>query len=186
MHWLTGEMLKKFSSNQVMALDIGCGGKKWNEWFQCTYVGIDILKESKADIRAVGYSLPFKDNVFSFVTMFSVLEYIENDEEVLKEIWRVLKPSGKLLLISQNERATKANIKNDPSKAKLHKHTYTLRNITKKLRRNGLKPILFKYPVLFGFALYYHLTSVYFFILLENQKQESKKIIKQKLKHRNL
>ena len=170
MHWLTGEMLRKFSSNQTMTLDIGCGRKQWHEWFQCPYVGIDVSKESKADIFATGYSLPFKDNAFSLVTMFSVLEYIENDEEVLREIYRVLKPKGKLLLISQNKRATKANIKKDPAKAKLHKHTYTLRSIIKKLHKNRLRSILFKYPLLFGFGLYYHLTSVYFFTLSESKK----------------
>lgn len=173
MHWLTGEMLRKFSSHQTMALDIGCGRKQWDKWFQCPYVGIDVSKESKAGILAAGYSLPFKDSTFSLVTMFSVLEYIENDEKVLREIYRVLKPKGKLLLISQNERATKANIKNDPSKVKLHKHTYTLRSITKKLRKNGLRSILFKYPLLFAFGLYYHLTSVYFFTLSESQKRQN-------------
>lgn len=170
MHWLTGEMLRKFSHNQILALDIGCGKKQWDKWFQCTYVGIDVSKDSKADLLSAAYSLPFKDSAFSFVAMFSVLEYIENDEKVLSEIHRVLKPRGKLLLISQNERATKANIRNDPSKARLHKHIYTLRSIDKKLRKNGLRSILFKYPILLGFGLYYHLTSVYFFTLSENKK----------------
>ena len=167
MHWLTGDMLKKFSKNQELALDVGCGIKQWHDWFQCPYVGIDVSNESKADILAPAHVLPFKDNTFPLVTMFSVLEYIQRDDDVLKEIYRVLKPKGKLLLISQNERATKANIRNDPTKAKLHKHVYTLRSISKKLKNNGLKPINYKHPLLFGFGLYYHLTSVYFFTLSE-------------------
>jgi len=170
MHWLTGKMLEVFSQNQRLGLDIGCGKKRWDNWYKCPYIGIDIYKESKADIFARGCWLPFKDNSFSFVSMFSVIEYIENDEEVLREINRVLEPRGKLLLISQNKRATMANIKQDPSKAKLHKHIYSLGSIGQKLKRNGLKPIMYKHPILFGFGLYYHLTSVYFFTLSEKEK----------------
>ncbi|CAE6488168.1 conserved hypothetical protein [Candidatus Nitrosotenuis uzonensis] len=170
MHWLTGSLLKKFSQGQQLALDLGCGRKRWDDWFNCNYVGIDIYKESKADILAAGFALPFKDNSFSFVTMFSVLEYIERDDDVLKEIHRVLKQKGSLLLISQNARATKANIRNDPSKKLLHKHVYGLRNINKKLKSSGFKPILFKHPILFLLGLYYHLTSVYFFTLSEVEK----------------
>ena len=170
MHWLTGKMLETFSKNQELGLDIGCGKKRWDDWYKCNYVGIDKYNESKADFLSLGCFLPFKDNSFSFVSMFSVLEYIEDDEKVLREIHRVLKPNGKLLLISQNKRATEANIKNDPSKKFLHKHTYSLKDITKKLKKNKLFPIMYKYPLLFGFGLYYHLTSVYFFTLSESKK----------------
>jgi len=170
MHWLTAKMLEVFSENQELALDIGCGKKRWDSWYKCPYIGIDTYKESKADIFARGGWLPFKENSFSFVTMFSVLEYIEKDEDVLREIHRVLKPKGKLLLISQNRRATEANIRRDPSKALLHKHVYSLKSIKKKLRKNGLKPIMYNHPILFGFGLYYHLTSVYFFTLSEAKK----------------
>lgn len=170
MHWLTAKMLETFSQKQDFALDIGCGKKRWDKWYKCPYIGIDIYKESKADVFARGCWLPFKDNVFSFVSMFSVLEYIERDNDVLKEIHRVLKPEGKLLLISQNKRATDANIKKDSSKALLHKHVYSPRSISNKLKKNGLQPIMYKHPILFGFGLYYHLTSVYFFTLSEAKK----------------
>lgn len=44
--------------------------------------------------------LPFKDNSFDLVTSISVIEHIpnENDLSVIKEIWRVLRPRGKLVL----------------------------------------------------------------------------------------
>jgi len=174
MHWLTGKMLEKFSEGQKFGLDIGCGQKKWNQWYRCKHVGIDIYKESKADILAAGFALPFKNNTFDFINMFSVLEYIEQDELVLKEIHRVLKPSGRLLLISQNKRATEANIRSDPSKAKLHKHIYTLANIHRKLKSHSLFPINYKHPILFCLGLYYHLTSVYFFTLAEARKPSNK------------
>ena len=104
MHWLTAKMLEVFSENQELALDIGCGKKRWDSWYKCPYIGIDTYKESKADIFARGGWLPFKENSFSFVTMFSVLEYIEKDEDVLREIHRVLKPKG-TLIISTHKKA---------------------------------------------------------------------------------
>lgn len=42
--------------------------------------------------------LPFEDNFFDYVTMLAVLEHIEQDIDILKEIKRVLKPNGKLIL----------------------------------------------------------------------------------------
>ena len=170
MHWLTGKFLESISSNQAMGLDIGCGTKQWNEYFKCDYIGIDIKFNSKADILASATNLPFSDNTFSFISIFSVIEYIEDDEKVLDEIYRVLKPSGKLLLISQNERATKANIKNDPSKSKLHKHIYNLKQINKKLNQHNFKLINYKYPKLSLWGLYYYLTSVYFFTISKAKK----------------
>lgn len=43
-------------------------------------------------------SLPFKDKSFDVVTMLAVLEHIEHEKEILKEIYRVLVPQGKLIL----------------------------------------------------------------------------------------
>ncbi|KKI99029.1 class I SAM-dependent methyltransferase [Prochlorothrix hollandica] len=42
--------------------------------------------------------LPFEDNFFDYVTMLAVLEHIEYDVDILKEIKRVLKPNAKLIL----------------------------------------------------------------------------------------
>ncbi|MCH2224301.1 MAG: methyltransferase domain-containing protein [Crocinitomicaceae bacterium] len=44
------------------------------------------------------------DNYFDFVVSFQVIEHIKNDEEFLNEIYRVLKPKGKLILTTPNKK----------------------------------------------------------------------------------
>src|SRR6476469_2356369 len=43
-------------------------------------------------------SLPFEDASFDVVTMLAVLEHIEHERQMLQEIYRVLKPNGKLII----------------------------------------------------------------------------------------
>ncbi len=42
--------------------------------------------------------LPFEDDAFDVVTLLAVLEHIEYEQEILKEVERVLKPGGKVIL----------------------------------------------------------------------------------------
>lgn len=44
------------------------------------------------------HELPFEDSSFDVVTMLAVLEHIEHEQHILKEIYRVLKKQGKLVL----------------------------------------------------------------------------------------
>lgn len=93
---------------QSIVLDIGCGTKasllKAIEPKIKKGVGIDfkvpefstpVLQTFQAHLEE---QLPFADDSFDVVTMLAVLEHIEYEEQILKEIYRVLKPSGKLIL----------------------------------------------------------------------------------------
>lgn len=93
---------------QSIVLDIGCGTKatflKAIEPKIRKGVGIDfkvpefstpILQTFQAHLEE---RLPFPDESFDVVTMLAVLEHIEYEEQILKEIYRILKPSGKLVL----------------------------------------------------------------------------------------
>lgn len=42
--------------------------------------------------------LPFPNDYFDIVTMTAVLEHIEHEAEIVDEIYRILKPNGKLLI----------------------------------------------------------------------------------------
>lgn len=44
------------------------------------------------------HKMPFKDKSFDKIVMSEVLEHVENDEQALKEVYRILKPNGILVI----------------------------------------------------------------------------------------
>ena len=98
-------ILKNAPLIQGKILDYGCGRKPYRNLFPQVkeYTGADIhnsgypSSQSSADIFFED-ALPFKDKHFDAVLCFEVLEHIFTPEESLKDIHRVLKPGGKLML----------------------------------------------------------------------------------------
>jgi SAM-dependent methyltransferase len=59
---------------------------------------VNISREKGADAQADAAALPFADESYAAVLCSEVLEHVRNPLEVLKQIERVLKPSGVLLV----------------------------------------------------------------------------------------
>ncbi len=104
--------LKKFAPNFTKLLEIGCGtGFVLNAITQAypgrTILGSEVfvagLKFATARlprtqlIQMDARAIPFKDE-FDVIGAFDVLEHIEDDRTVLREVARSLKPGGHLLL----------------------------------------------------------------------------------------
>jgi len=87
-------------------LDFGCGTKPYEYLFyRCdSYTGLDTRnsghnhKKSKVDVYFDGLKIPFPDETFDVVVSFQVLEHVPDPKLMLREIHRVLKKSGKLLI----------------------------------------------------------------------------------------
>ncbi|MGA8891072.1 MAG: class I SAM-dependent methyltransferase [Anaeromyxobacteraceae bacterium] len=89
-------------------LDFGCHkgafGKVLAPRRTVRYVGIDKSQdavrgaEAGLDVRNYSFPLPFADEEFDVVTMFEVLEHIKDQHRVLREVHRVLRPGGSLVV----------------------------------------------------------------------------------------
>jgi 2-polyprenyl-3-methyl-5-hydroxy-6-metoxy-1,4-benzoquinol methylase len=93
---------------ECVLLDIGCG---WDAKFLRSveaYVsraeGIDArapeLHTQKLSTRrmTLAQSLPYADDAFDVVTMLAVLEHLSHPGAVIAEVFRILKPGGRLVL----------------------------------------------------------------------------------------
>jgi SAM-dependent methyltransferase len=82
-------------------LDIGCGLNKQKVSNQKDVViGLDAVKVSGIDVvwNLEKTPLPFKKNEFDVVYAKHVLEHVENVVPLIKDIHRIIKPGGKLVI----------------------------------------------------------------------------------------
>ncbi len=112
--WLT---LKKFLLGEKgMILDVGCAGgmitgRIQNEIPGAKIFGVDLYKKAiiyakkkYPDINFIladAHQLPFRNNVFDMVVAIETLEHLHDPGKAIKEIYRVLKPSG-IFIIAQD------------------------------------------------------------------------------------
>lgn len=85
--------IEDFIPDDEKTLDVGCGNRKIGE------VGIDRDPSSDADIiHNVEKGLPFGNEEFGCVVSRHLLEHLNNAQGLLNEVYRVLKPGGRLVL----------------------------------------------------------------------------------------
>lgn len=107
------ELIDKYIKKDSLVLDVGCGtGIHTSILKQKTkrITGLDLknfVKEKyKFDFKLIlgdGKKIPFEDKHFDFITCWDVIEHVEKDEVFLREIYRVLKPGGLLLISTPNK-----------------------------------------------------------------------------------
>ncbi len=104
------------------ALDVGCNHGSVEALFQVQFPdqqsttqieGVDISADAIEHAKRLnlpncnfqsydGVTLPFPDNSFDAVMMIEVIEHVVDKERLFREIHRVLKPAGKLLVTTPN------------------------------------------------------------------------------------
>lgn len=103
-------ILKRLTGKCARWLDGGCGINTAIEEFPCDFtIGVDVYRHRNAFHLRPNHltlgnmqSLPFRDNEFTIVTMNTVVEHFENPQNVLNEIFRVLRPGGHVLIHTTN------------------------------------------------------------------------------------
>ncbi|MFW5832155.1 MAG: class I SAM-dependent methyltransferase [Prolixibacteraceae bacterium] len=92
-------------------LELGCGTGHWTKFFlqqgfQVTATDIseamlNLAKEKELNAvfkKADAENLPFENNTFEAVAAVTMIEFVENQEKVFDEMYRVLQPGGRLVL----------------------------------------------------------------------------------------
>jgi SAM-dependent methyltransferase len=107
----------------VKVLDVGTGPGKFielaQEYFPLSYVGVDVDDAMLAAARQrpalanvplfkiePGQRLPFDDAAFDAVSLCSVLFTLPDPRSLLKEILRILRPGGKLVVLTPTGRGS--------------------------------------------------------------------------------
>ncbi|ASJ11232.1 ubiquinone biosynthesis protein UbiE [Thermococcus sp. P6] len=111
--WLVFSMLRSRSGR---ALDLGCGTGNYTLELKrrgFEVIGLDASEGMLSVARSKGLNcikgdardLPFPDGSFNLVLSVTMFEFIHEPEEVVEEIWRVLKPGGEVLIGTMNGRS---------------------------------------------------------------------------------
>lgn len=87
---------------QGQTLDVGCGRKPYEKTFfagATKYIGMDYLTDrSTPDVVGSATDIPLGDGQFDTVVCTEVLEHVPDPLKALREMHRVLKPDGHLIL----------------------------------------------------------------------------------------
>ena len=87
-----------------LTLDLGCCDGQYKEYIK-RYVGLDVSlprlkKFGGSRVWATALCLPFRNESFDTVFASELLEHLENRKQAVREIHRVLKPKGELIMSS--------------------------------------------------------------------------------------
>jgi SAM-dependent methyltransferase len=147
---------KERAGLQLTGLDLGCGDGNYFPWLK-SYVDVlyasdyNLLRLSRAESQRIAdrvymadaTNYPTRDCVFDLIFFNHVLEHIPDDRGALREVARILKPGGLLVLGIPNEGAAfwQLAYRLEPKvrAASDHVNFYTGASITRMCNDSGLK-----------------------------------------------
>src|SRR5688572_7417485 len=99
--WLEAEARRAATGlGAYRLLDVGCGEKPYAPVFEhaAEYVGLDTAEHAHADLVGPIESIPAEDASFDLVLCIQVLEHVDDPAQGIRELHRVTRPGGRVLL----------------------------------------------------------------------------------------
>ncbi|MFA6593806.1 MAG: class I SAM-dependent methyltransferase [Candidatus Buchananbacteria bacterium] len=90
----------RYASADKLVLDLGCGDAAYKDLFP-RRIGFDHRPGVNVDVVGDAHQLPFADEKFDLILCTELLEHVHSPVVVIKEMKRVLKPGGLLLLTTR-------------------------------------------------------------------------------------
>jgi ubiquinone/menaquinone biosynthesis C-methylase UbiE len=87
------------------------------------------------------YQLPYENNYFDAVIGSGVLEHVPNDFESLKELYRIIKPDGHLMITFLPNELSYTESLNQLFRNRGHNRRYSMQEIKKMLLHTGFVPV---------------------------------------------
>jgi SAM-dependent methyltransferase len=91
------EWLRLHSAGGADILDVGCGDRPYAELFPRA-VGFDVPGNPHADLHGSLEAIPVDDASFDLVLCLQVLEHVPDPAAAVRELHRVVRPGGRVLL----------------------------------------------------------------------------------------
>jgi SAM-dependent methyltransferase len=121
-------------------LSIGCEDGVHEKVFFDYGLKLAILND-KEKYDAEWMMIPYEDNTFDYVFIKSVIEHISNTDLFLSEIYRVLKPGGKVIILTPDYQKQKDFFYDDYT----HIKPFTLNSLKMAVQLNGFKIMIGKW-----------------------------------------
>ena len=100
-HEIFEEVISRESGSGWVVVDLGGKRTPYKRHFEgrfTKYVAIDLSKEEGVDVISDGHNLGIRGLSVDVVVCTQVLEHVRNPFRFVSEIWRILKPGGRLFL----------------------------------------------------------------------------------------
>jgi len=137
----------------MLIIDLGCGWLKYSATPKNpkartkNVIGLDVCRYGN-DVVASALSTPFKDSIADLVVCRQFLEHVDSIS-LIREVWRILKPNGKLLLETPNAlyvfRILRALIHKESNPYPEHIQTFSSAELRNLLTRNGFAVLSVSY-----------------------------------------
>jgi len=104
--------------NFSLGLDVGCNAGYGTEYlssiFNSKIIGIDTYKHAIKEANSKfydskneyvfydGLEIPFSNDTFDFITCFHVIGHVDSISDFVAELYRVLRPGGRLFIVTPN------------------------------------------------------------------------------------